>query len=244
MTEETFKEYAKKERLFDDCVRAEDFEDVLKKSSMLKNPRGLVTLPTMVTERIFKSGDYDAMPVNDFNKLLDDYGNWYIKNIDRENAGYSEPSLNLYIVQLSDPKNKRKLVDIVLFYAEELQAPYKRTKNMIVVFPSDLDDSNLIAYMLNSYSVGQGYFNCNGKKYYYCLSIEAFEGNCNIYITDNASFDKPRADAWENTFFEVLTDSTDKKQLASDLQDLLNDEFGINKEVTNLSVEYFCEPNF
>lgn len=258
MTGETFREYAKKEQLFDDCIKAIDFVDMLKheqrqtsfknpylKAPLLSKARGLITMPVMFDNSVFKVDDYDALPINDFNKLLEDYGNWYIDDIGGENSynhdAPTETYVNVNDISLTSP-NFDKSVHVVLFSCGlSLDATGAYTKNMIVVFASEDD---LIEFMLNPFLVGQGYFNYNGKKYYYNLSAEAFSDEYSVYVTDDTTFQKKNGACYENTFDEVWTDSTDKKQLTSDLQDLLNDEFGINKAVTNLSVEYFCEPNF
>ena len=250
MTEvQTFKEYAKNEKLFDRCVKADNFQKYLKRISKKQQFKGLITLPVILSLNSICNYESEGKPVNNFNKLLEKYGNWRINDVEVESS-YShgapvETDVYLNIIQLADPKNDRNLIDVVEFYGEN--SDFKDTSSFLCVFPSDLDDSALIdGYMLNSYAIADGYFKFNGKKYYFDLSVEGFDDTYKINIMDAEKLDDIQNDHYFNEYIDGLeTDATNKTQLLNDISDLMSDYLNTkDKKATDLSINYFCECQF
>ena len=249
MTEETFEQYANGEKIFENAIPAKDFVNMLKSTTEQANwtgtktrpitvkPRGCVTLPVIFDVNNFKNLDYDAEPINDFKKLIDDYGKWLVNDVNYYNTynygSSAEDYIEYDVIELTNPRgDASESAEVVLFSCGMSLSPEgEYTSHMIVVFEND-DDLN--EFLLNEYTIVTGEFKFNGVNYSFDISGEISSDILQIFVTSD--------DFKEQYSDEFSTDTTDKKDIIDSVNDFMNYECDTdNKKLTNAKIKFICE---
>lgn len=220
-----FKEYAKNESLLDGIQLNNIFIDDLADKETKKN--GAISLTSIFNSDSFVSAFFNAETIetiDDYNFLINNYGNWKIKDI-KEKILLNN-SIGCNVLRLIKPENVINIgissVDVVIFSTDLIN------KRMMAIFYND----GFNEFVNQTYTVLNINFNADNKDFYASYSrnlnnssiiLEVYLLNSNRAYTTNL-----------NNF-----DLTDKSKIANSLYNALNksDIFQV-RDATIKNIEY------
>lgn len=243
----TFKSYFIEEQYHTKCVSA---DTLIKKASKefsgngMNENNGLINLAVVFSNKNIKSllTEYHGKPVNNIKDLVTKYSNWIVKNKDASSSMLRDASVNGSIdyeaVKLVSPENDLKTISIVfLGYDNPLTLRTLATEKMIILFDDILDNDFVSYQFINSnYTINKGSFEFNGISFDFTVDAELLSDGGYIYIT--SSNKKYNFDA------EFYPDPTDKHDIKSNIEELLNEELNTNSlKASNFRMQFVCIPN-
>lgn len=243
----TFKSYFIEEQYNTKCLSADTF---IKKASKefsdngMNENNGLINLAVVFSNKNIKSllAEYNGKSVNNIKDLVTKYSNWIVKNKDASSSMLRDASVNGSIdyetVKLASPENDLKTVSIVfLGYDNPLTLKTLTTEKMIILF-DDIDDNDFMSYQFinSNYTINKGSFEFNGIDFNFTVDAELVSDGGYIYIA--SSNKKYNFDA------EFNPDPTNKNDIKSNIEELLNEELNTNSlKVSDFRMQFVCIPN-
>ena len=243
----TFKSYFMGEQYNTKCLPVDTF---IKKASKefsdngMNEENGLINLATVFSNKNIKSllAEYNGKAVNNISDLVAKYGNWIVKSKDASSSMLQDANVNgsidYAIVKLVSPENDLKTISITfLGYDNPLTLRTLASEKMVILFDDTLDSEFMAYQFINSnYTLSQGGFKFNGIDFNFTVDAELLSDDSYIYI----------ASSNKKYYFdtEFYSDLTDKNNIKSNIEELLNEELSTNSlKVSNFRMQFVCTPN-
>lgn len=234
----TFKEYVKEKDLLKDCLPVENFR---KRVSEENDPfLGDICFSTIFSNYSLHSADYNCKAISNFEKLLNDYGNWNIeeKESKKEDEAFApiEDTFEYKKLKLVSP-NKQKIIFIAFFYCGDNQNARYERKGLIIAFNSLQGFKNFI---YSHYTVLKGNFDFNGNYYTFNATAQLLSDTLTVAVKDKEGGKWSRDDEY---FFELEGDT---EGIAEELTEIMLDFFYYceGAKVSHLNYQYVNETAF
>lgn len=242
----TFKSYFTDEQCNTKCLPADIFIEKASKNfsdNGMNENNGLINLATVFSNKNIKSllAEYNGKPVNNIKDLMIKYSNWIVKSKNASSSMLMDASVNgsidYEIITLASPENDLKTVSIVfLGYDNPFTLKTLATEKMVILF--DDDDNEFMSYQFinSNYTINKGSFEFNGTDFNFTADAELLSDGSYIYIA--SSNKKYNFDA------DFYSDTTDKNDIKSNIEELLNKELNTNNlKISNFRMQFVCIPN-
>ena len=242
----TFKSYVDENEYNTTCLSVDAFINKMKKyinNSDMDVNNGLINLAVVFSAENIENllSEYEGTPVNNINDLVAKYSNWIVKNEDASSSMLQEANVNGSVdyetVELLNPENDLQTVSIAFVGCEN---PFVLrtlpTEKMVILFTSD--DNGFMSYQFinSNYTIIEGSFTFNGASYNFNIDAELLSNGGYAYIESNNK--KYTIDN------DLYSDTTDKNDVKSDIEGLLNNEFKTkNLKTNNFKMHFVCIPN-
>lgn len=207
-------------------------------------PKGLITLKEFFDPK--NEGDFEGQVeewVNDFDELIEKYGNWVIQDedediVDDSTYNYEAPMetdirlRQVTIVNNDDSNSALESKDLVFFAVTTALSFCGQGSNYVVaIFDNDLNDHYMVqAFMNASFDVAEGTCEYQGKTYEFNLEARP---NCDTLLLETSH----TPTSVDDDQYDVVCDVTD----ADSIQDAIANAFNVDaKQLKLTELNYIC----
>lgn len=226
-----FRDYVEEEKILKSVISAKDFFKKIDKQSDLDDYMSNTKNEAVITfTAVFRAVNRLAKAVNNFDEIIEKYGNWEVLNVSDENSSrYKAPTenmLNWKTIRLENSL-KTKMAEVVLFNCGASES--RSTQNMMAIFNNSYSNYDFLNFLFLPYTIIKGEFKLKKEKYHFYIYARLIGKEKQLIIT--------KKEYCSHCFNDILLTDTSKKGV----ENLLSSKLSTTVKNNDLKIDYFCK---